>query len=392
MFEWLMKLTIQLKLCPSIEQAQALRDTLESANAAANAISSVAWRERTFGQFKLHHLVYAETRARSGLSAQVAIRVIAKVADAYKLDHSRQRRFAGLGSLAYDGRILRYGRDSVSIWTIRGRQRIAFACGDHQRALLDRQHGESDLVYRGDKWFLYATVNVDEKPESEVTDVLGIDLGIVNIATDSDGRVYSGAQVTGMRHRHRRLRARLQQKGSRSAHRLLRYRRRRERRFATHVNHTLSKCIVAEAQDTARGIALETLGGIRERVSVARPQRATLHSWAFDQLRQFIAYKAHLAGVCVVYVDPRNTSRTCPGCGLVDKRNRQSQAQFLCIGCGLAGHADTIAAQNIRVRGRGVRNASTRRGVVSCVETPTGKAAGLSWRSITTAVRHHPPE
>jgi hypothetical protein len=63
------------------------------------------------------------------LSAQVVVRVIAKVAKAYKLDHSRQRRFAPLGSLAYDERILRYRQDSVSIWTLAGRQEVAFVCG-----------------------------------------------------------------------------------------------------------------------------------------------------------------------------------------------------------------------------------------------------------------------
>jgi IS605 OrfB family transposase len=132
---------------------------------------------------------------------------------------------------------------------------------------------------------------------------------------------------------------------------------------------------VAEAKGTGRGIALENLRGIRERVSVRRSQRATLHSWSFHQLRQFIAYKAALAGVPVVYVDPRNTSRTCPACGLVDARNRPTQARFQCVQCRLAGPADTIAAENIRVRGRGVCNASVRSGSdVACVERPSGKS------------------
>jgi len=369
-----MKLTAPLKLLPCGDQASALRATLVRANAAADAVSATAWREQSFGQFKLHKLVYAETRAASGLSAQVVVRVIAKVADAYKLNRSCQRRFAPLGSLAYDDRILRYYSNEVSIWTVAGRQTIPFACDPRQQALLIHRQGESDLVLRGGQWFLYATVNVVEEPEADISDVLGVDLGIVNIATDSDGRVYSGSQVTGLRHRHRRLRARLQQKGTRSARRLLKQRRRKERRFATHVNHTLSKRLVAEAQGTARGIALEALGGIRERVSVSRSQRATLHSWAFDQLRQFVAYKARLAGVPVLYVDPRNTSRTCPACGLVDKRSRPSQAVFQCVGCGHAGHADTIAALNIRARGRGVCNASIRRGVGPRIEAPSGKS------------------
>jgi IS605 OrfB family transposase len=82
---------------------------------------------------------------------------------------------------------------------------------------------------------------------------------------------------------------------------------------AANVNHTISKRIVAEAECTRRAIALENLEGIRARIKARRPQRATLHSWAFHQLRRFVAYKAALAGVPVVYVDPRNTSRMCPG-------------------------------------------------------------------------------
>jgi transposase len=95
-------------------------------------------------------------------------------------------------------------------------------------------------------------------------------------------------------------------------------------------------------------------------------------------LRRFVAYKAALAGVPVVYVDPRHTSRTCPACGLVDARNRVSQARFQCVGCGLAGHADTIAATNIRARGRGVCKSSTRRERgVNGVETLSGKSCLL---------------
>jgi transposase len=53
-----------------------------------------------------------------------------------------------------------------------------------------------------------------------------------------------------------------------------------------------------------------------------------------------------------VLVDPRNTSRRCPACGHIDKANRPNQSTFCCVSCGCAGHADTIAAENIRVLGR----------------------------------------
>ena len=106
------------------------------------------------------------------------------------------------------------------------------------------------------------------------------------------------------------------------------------------------------AQGTRRAIALEDLGGIRKRVTVRRDQRATLHarSGSFFQLRAFLTYKAQLAGVTVIPVDPRHTSRTGPHCGCVDKRNRPAQSKFACVSCGFSGFADHIAARNIASR------------------------------------------
>jgi IS605 OrfB family transposase len=345
------KLIVQLKLVTTPEDHAALLATLERANDAANAISRVAWDTRTFGQFALHRACYHDIRARFDLAAQVAVRLFAKVADAYKLDRKRLRVFRRHGSIAYDDRILRYGTDRISIWTVEGRRAIPFVCDERARQLLAFRQGESDLVLRDGAWYLFATVNVLEPPEGTIEDVIGVDLGVVNIAVDSDGNRHSGTHANNWRRRHRRLRAKLSAKWTTSSRRLLKKRRRKERRFATHVNHTISKRIVAEAQRTKRAIALEDLKGIRSRVRARKPQRATLHSWSFFQLRSFIDYKAKLAGVKGIFVDPRNTSRTCPSCGHCAKENRPDQATFLCQRCGLAGLADLIAAVNIRVRG-----------------------------------------
>jgi putative transposase len=349
-------LIAQIQLRPDAEQAAAMEATLRQANAAAGVLSTLAWGHRAFRRYDLQALACHQVRDCSGLAAQVVIRLIAKVCDAYKLDRKVRREFRPLGAIAYDARILRYLPDAsrVSIWTVAGRLSIPFVCGDHQRKLLAFQRGESDLVHRDGRWFLYATVIVPEGTPNGATDVLGVDLGIVNIASDSDGRHYSGARLNGLRHRHRRLRGKLQRKGTKAARRLLKMRRRKESRFARHENHCISKSIVAEAERTGRGIALEDLKGIRERVRARRPQRATLHSWAFSQLGGFIVYKGALAGVSIVFVDPRNTSRECPDCRHIDKANRPTQALFRCTACGLAGPADTIAARNIAVRGRAV--------------------------------------
>lgn len=349
-----MKLTAKVKLQPTPQQAQLLRQTLEQVNRACDHISRRAWETKTFNQFRMHKLTYAETRATFGLTAQVVIRAIAKVADAYKVDRRRQRKFRPHGGIAYDDRILnwRMGDSTVSIWCLGGRQIIPFVAGPRQLELLTHQKGESDLATIGGKWYLFAVCEIEEPAHVDVSDVLGIDLGVKNIAVDSDGEVHSSAQVNGLRHRHRRLRQKLQAKGTYSAKRLLKRRSGKEARFAAHINHTVSKRIVAKAQDTGRGIALENLRGIRSRITARRPQRAALHRWSFFQLRCFLEYKARRVGIPLVLVDPRNTSRTCPACGYVDKANRVSQSAFSCVVCGFSGLADHIAALNIRVLGR----------------------------------------
>jgi len=347
-----MKLIAQVKLQPTPEQADLLQRTLEVANAAANFVSAHAWNTKTFRQYDLHHACYYDVRERYELSAQMTVRLLAKVADAYKLDRKARRRFRPHGSIAYDRNILSWKlpAQTVSIWTVGGRQTIPFVAGERQLALLPFMQGEADLIFRRGEFYLHQVCEVEEPPTEDVSEFLGVDLGIVNLATDSDGTVHSGRAVNNVRYRHRRLRARLQSKGTKSARRRLKQLSGKEHRFATNTNHTISKRIVARAKDTGRGIALEDLKGIRGRVRLRRAQRATLHNWSFFQLRAFIEYKARLAGVPVVAVDPHNTSRTCPVCGCVDKRNRPAQSVFSCVACGYSGFADHIAAGNIARR------------------------------------------
>ena len=323
------------------------------ANEACNHISNIAWDKQTFGQFKLHKFAYYDTGAAfPALGAQVVIRCEAKVADAYKIDKKVKREFHPLGAIAYDARILTWKMKEsiVSIWTLDGRIKIPFVCGEHQRNLLEGQRGEADLMLVDGDFYLSATCDVEQATLTDVADYLGVDMGIVQVATDSDGESHSGTAIERKRRIHQNRRTRLQKKGTKSAKRKLRTIRRKQSRYQSNENHRISKTIVSKAKDTGRGIAIEELGGIRERVTVRRKQRARLANWAFSDLRLKIEYKAKQNGVPVVHVDPRNTSRTCNECGCIDKANRRSQSEFVCVSCGHVANADHNAARNIRVR------------------------------------------
>lgn len=363
-----MKLTLQIQLLPDAEQSRALRDTVKGFNFAASWLAGKAFQLRSANKIKLQQLHYRELRDSFGLSAQMAVRCIAQVCEAYKRDKNKQPRFRKHASMPYDQRMMSFkGLDRVSLLTMySGRVVVPCVMGKYQLERFTGAAGQSDLVLRKDgRWFLLVTVDLPNGTKTPVTDFIGVDFGITNIATTSDGEVFSGAEVERVRQRNHALRQTLQHKASkqsqagkrpRSIRRLLKRKSGPEARFRQHTNHCISKALVTSATGTQRGIALEDLQGIRKRVEkqFRREQRPKISGWSFFQLRQFITYKAQLAGVPVAVVDPRNTSRTCAECGHCAKANRKSQAEFECVNCHHSNNADINAAINIR--GRAVVN------------------------------------
>ena len=370
------KLVVQVKLLPTPAQAAALAATLRACNEAARYASRVAFERDVKSRNELQKLCYHKIKDQFGLSAQPAVRVIKKVVDAYttmyasirtgKLDGQKPRRrvksdlkpvdFREAAAQPFDDRCLSWLHDActVSIWTTAGRLKDVQFTGsvDQLSTLRTHRRGESDLLFRDGAWFLIATCEVPEMPQFEPTDWIGVDRGIVNLATTSDLDNFQGRRLQRYRRWHARKRAEFQAKRTKSANRRLRKRARKEARHATHINHRIAKDIVAVAERTGRGIALEELQGIRDRVRLHRHQRATQSSWPFYQLERQITYKARRAGVPVLLVDARYTSQMCPRCKHTSRSNRPTRDSFSCRRCGLAGPADFVAAVNIRNRAR----------------------------------------
>ena len=357
--------------------------------------------------FTLREHTYTQVKDRWGLGAQAAQHVIKKTCDAYttlkanlkagnlgKPSSKRYRRatekpiaFRAEGAQPYDDRMLswQYTERTVSIWTLSGRMKdVAFTSSpEHLARLALYRKGESDLLFRDGMWFLIATCEVPEAElDTSVTQFLGIDLGIVNIATTSDGQIMAGRRLNRGRLRERTLRQKLQRKNTPSAKRRLRKRRRKEARRVRDINHKIAKHVVAEAERTGRGIALEDLTGIRARVRLRKPQRATLHSWAFAQLGDFIAYKARKAGVVVVHVDPAYTSRTCAHAGTSTRRTGPLRPVSYAGPADSLHHADRNGSRNIRHRAEEL----WRRGAQSTApDPPPNTGRGTERKRSTTA-------
>src|SRR5262245_38829195 len=187
-----MRLTLQMKRIPSPAHHGLLVDTMHAFNAAASYVAEIGYRDHVFSQISLHKRCYRELRARFGLSAQMAIRAIGKAVETFKRDKKVCPLFKPEGAITYDERILGLkGPAHVSLWTLQGRQVIAMVYGEYQAEQMSRLKGQVDLVYRDSTFYLYATIDVPENTPIQPTRFLGIDLGIANIATDSDGNSYT---------------------------------------------------------------------------------------------------------------------------------------------------------------------------------------------------------
>jgi putative transposase len=338
---------------PDADQSAKLRDIVKRTNEAANWIAGIAFEHHTANVFELRKLVYHEVRAKFGLSSQQAQLAIKAVSDVYKRDKSIRVVFRPHAAIAYDVRTMGFkGIDKVSLLTLEGRIVVPFLLGKYQSDRIGMAKGQCKLVLRKDgKWFLIVTVDVPDGTPIPVTDFIGVDLGLANLATDSDGNAHSGKPIDDARKKHNRQRKRLGKRNTKGAKKKAKRVAGKEARFRKETNHVISKRIVESARGTNRGIGLEELKDIRARITArGGDARNRLGGWAFGQLGAFIDYKARLAGVAVVYIDPRNTSRTCSECGHCEKANRKTQGEFSCQACGMSMNADGNAALNIRLR------------------------------------------
>jgi putative transposase len=343
--------------------APLLSETAAAFNAAATWIACVCWDEGITNTNTAHHRVYGETRQRFGLGAQLAVCARAKAMEALKATRKkgsdRCPTFGEQGSIRYDARTYRLlPLDRVSLNTLHGRVVCRMRPGSRQRAMLLEDGwdiGGADLVQRKGTWFLHLTQHRLAPPLDEPTGYLGVDLGMVNIATDSTGqdltvRGFTGVDVQAVREKRARQRRRLQTRNTRRSRARLRKIVRREARFQRDINHIVARALVAKAKESRNALALEDLTGINARTRVRRDNRQQRMSWAFYQLRLFLSSKARAAGVAVVLVNPRHTSRTCSQCGFCHKRNRPDRDHFRCLKCGFTAPANHNAAKDIAAR------------------------------------------
>lgn len=361
---------LQRTIVLNLEPHPALAETLAEAAKALNLVSVVAFKEGTTSRYALQKLSYQAVREQTKLTAQMACGVMRRVASAYKSAKSNQHKLKQ--PAAFDGssvtleggvrgREFRLYPGLVSISTVQGRLKLAYTGGDFQRAYLqDGWFPQAAKLVRakrkkGERFELHVTITKEVEPTQHVSGgVLGVDTGRRYLAVASAGQdacFFPAGHLKPKKEHLRRLRGRLDSKGTRSAKRTRKRIARRERRLTADFQHGTAKSLVKRAQEKGCGvIAVERLNGIRQRTS-AKGKKARYHhqTWAYAQFLRFLSDKANAAGISVVAVDPANTSRACNCCGHTAKENRK-KLSFHCKHCDYSLHADLSAARNIRLR------------------------------------------
>ena len=266
-----------------------------------------------------------------------------------------KKRSRGIGGFKLTGAVVVH-ESGIALPRI-GRLRIK--PGDRETLVLG-EYVQASVTEQAGRWFV--SVAAFEIPEAKPNGGpgVGIDLGVVRLATLSDGGVIENPRA--LKASEKRLKRRQKEVSRRrkgSARRLKAkqalsraWRRvRNVRQDALHKATTMltkshGRIVIEDLK--VRNMTRRARG--HGRAAKAGLNRVVLDA-GFGEFRRMLEYKGKLYGCEVVAVPAAYTSQRCSSCQYVDAGNRRSQSAFECLRCGLVIHADLNAAINIYVAG-----------------------------------------
>lgn len=294
---------------------------------------------------------------------------------------------------------------TIRVAALTPRQREILTTTSHLATLRIVRRGDNLFAQVGYKVEEPETASLDDLFADQKTVVMGVDLGIkcpaVSYSTNGKVRFFGNGREN--RYKRRKFYARRKKLQKAKKLRAIKRISDKEARFMRDRDHQVSRAIVNEAiRQGANVIALEDLDGIRENCTPSTPTRKSrknidkpkvdsvvtdttktgepvqldlfsesevltkkqrrkkhklskkqvaarkknnrsLNSWSFYQLTKFIEYKAALAGILVIRVNPYKTSQRCPSCG----REHKAKDRWYECECGFHAHRDLVGAINI---------------------------------------------
>jgi len=223
---------------------------------------NTAWKKKIRNNIKLHPFVYKKIRS-FGLQSQLAIACIKQACGMVK--KAKSKPIINRVSMRYNfPRSASMKNNVLSLATIKGRVKIPFSIPECYKQYFTWKVTESLLrIDKKGRCFFLFTFSKDINTDSSCFQnrVLGIDVGVNNLAVTSDRRFY-GKEVKSLRKKRDRIVSKLQAKGTKSAKRKLKRLSGRWNRFMAWQNHNISRRIV-DGIDKGSVVVLEDITHIR---------------------------------------------------------------------------------------------------------------------------------
>lgn len=144
--------------------------------------------------------------------------------------------------------------------------------------------------------------------------------------------------------------------GSKRADRALQQLQRHEHNMVNWNVYHIAHQIVGLSKQYHADIVIENLWGLRRGVKKKGKKRVKklnrqVHSMPYGSFRIALGMVSARAGVPMWTVSPRDTSKTCPRCGHVNRGNRPNgRVLFRCVRCGFEANSDRVASLNVARR------------------------------------------
>ena len=197
-----------------------------------------------------------------------------------------------------------------------------------------------------DRWFASINVELPDPEPKEIKTSVGVDVGLITLATLSDGTEIENPKIWDrydrkLRRAHRNLSRKKKGSNNRDKQRskVARIYRKIRNSRKDYLHKTSRTLVDNYDQIIFEDLRIQDMG---KNHSLARSIRDA--SWG--TLIRFTIHKAEYAGGAVELVNPRNTSKQCSACGCIQEISR-SQRIYRCPDCGLVMGRDHNAAINI---------------------------------------------
>lgn len=358
-------ITLQIQIHPG-EYAQLCDDSMNAYMDSCNEVSQFIFENKTLHFSSISKKIYKNLRDKHGLNAQETQSSIRTVIASYRTIHNTKKKWSIMPDYSQPHLKLLFNRDysfksdgSISL-ALMDKNRVRVGVSDKANIKnwkdVGVKYGTATLRKEKSKYYLDIPITISTDQHTP-QGIVGVDLGMRFLATtyDSSGcsKFFRGGETKNRRAHYKNLRSQLQSKKTPSARRRLKSIGKRENGWMKDTNHRVSRALI-DSYDKPMLFVLEDLTGVKNvGAKVRRGGRYYHVSWAYHQLRQFIEYKAALAGHKTIAVDPSYTSQMCPRCMVVDKRSRRKKThEFKCINCGYTSNDDRVAAMNLYLLGK----------------------------------------